>query len=123
MDQDVKRIALGGAAVVALILGVLTFGNYSDGERSGQVVKYSHKGLIPGCKTWEGELVMGGLRRKDGAADTNANLFHFTVSDNAVAKKIQEKLENGEYAILEYKEPYWNLPCSTDSGYFITGVK
>lgn len=118
-----NKVVIGGAVVTALVLGVVTFTNYSDGQRSGQVVKFSHKGAVPGCKTWEGELVMGGLRRKDGAADGNANLFHFTVSNATVVKKVQEKLENGEYAILDYVEPYWNIPCTTNSGYFVTGVK
>lgn len=118
-----EKIGVGVAATVVLFLGFITFTNYSDGERSGQVVKFSHKGAVPGCKTWEGELVMGGLRRNDAAADGNANLFHFTVSDKAVAKKIQQKLENGEYAVVDYVEPYWNMPCTTDSGYFVTNVK
>lgn len=118
-----NKIFVGLMVAILIIPVYLSFANYSEGQRSGQVVKFSHKGIVPGCKTWEGELVMGGLRRNDGAGDSNANLWHFTVSSNEVAEKLQKKLQNGEYAILDYIEPYWNIPCTTDSGYFVTGVK
>lgn len=118
-----NKVLIGIAASVLVVVGYFTFGNYSDGQRSGQVVKFSHKGAVPGCKTWEGELVMGGLRRNDGAGDSNANLWHFTVSNDNVAAKVQEKLEKGDYAILDYIEPFWNMPCTTDSGYFVTNVR
>lgn len=118
---------LGGIAglvfvAIVVVLGFLTFGNYSDGQRAGQIVKFSYKGSIPGCKTWEGEMVMGGLRNKNAAEDANANIFHFTVSDGNVIKDIQKKLESGETALISYKEPFWNLPCTTDTGYFVTKV-
>lgn len=109
-------------AVTIGMASVFTFGNYSEGQRAGQVVKFSHKGTIPGCKTWEGEMVMGGLRKQSGAEDANANIFRFTVSTAEVIKQIQQKLETGETALLSYKEPYWNLPCTTDTGYFVTKV-
>ncbi len=33
------------------------FASYSDGDRTGQLVKFSHKGII--LKTWEGEINQG----------------------------------------------------------------
>lgn len=119
-----KVVLVAGAAAVA-VLGVgsvFLFGDYSDGQRAGQVVKFSYKGTIPGCKTWEGEMVMGGLRSRNAAEDANANIFRFTVSNSEVVKQIQHKLETGETALLTYKQPYWNMPCTTDTGYFVTKV-
>lgn len=118
-----NKVLGGSVAAVALVAGWFTFTNYSDGVRSGQVVKFSKKGTFPGCKTWEGELVLGGLRGMAATDGTGANIFTFTVSDNEVAKKIQKKLDTGEHAVVTYVQPHWNWPCTTDTGYFVTDVK
>lgn len=118
-----KKFLLGTAVLIATIAGYFTFADYSNGQRAGQVVKFSYKGTIPGCKTWEGELVLGGLRGQSAVDDSGANIFRFTASSNAVIEKIQHKLETGEHALLTYREPYWNAPCTTATGYFVTEVK
>lgn len=108
--------------LVTTVVSFLFLVNYSDGQRAGQVVKFSYKGIMPGCKTWEGEMVMGGLRNQNASEDANANIFRFTVADPSVVPQIQRKLETGETALLTYKQPFWNLPCTTDTGYFVTKV-
>jgi hypothetical protein len=117
------KVVIGVGVAVAAIAGYFTFTNYSDGVRSGQVVKFSHKGSVPGCKTWEGELVLGGLRGGVATDGSGANVFRFTVSDSKVIKEIQKKLDSGDHATLTYAQPHWNLPCTTDTGYFVTSVK
>ena len=118
-----KNVLIGSVAVVALVGGYYTFTNYSDGERSGQVIKFSHKGSFPGCKTWEGEMVLGGLRGSTAMDGSGANIFRFTVSDSKVQKEIQRKLDTGEHANVVYAQPHWNFPCTTDTGYFVTKVQ
>jgi hypothetical protein len=80
-------------ALVALMASMLVgCGEYSDGERVGTIQKFSRKGLI--AKTWEGEMLLGGLKRKTvSGTDSNggstsstsmvANVFEFTVEDPA----------------------------------------
>lgn len=118
-----NKFLIGAGIVVTSVVGYFTFGDYSDGQRAGQVVKFSYKGNIPGCKTWEGELVLGGLRGQTALDDGGANIFRFTVSDSSVVEQIQRKLQTGEHTLVTYRQPYWNAPCTTDTGYFVTEVK
>ena len=48
-------LAAGGFALYVWI--TLRY-DYSEGERAGYIQKFSRKGWL--CKTWEGELAMGG---------------------------------------------------------------
>lgn len=115
-----KKIMIGVSVFAIAVGGFFTFADYSDGERAGVVVKFSRKGIVPGCKTWEGEMVLGGLNR---SGDANANVWRFTVSDSDLVEKIQNKLETGEHSVLTYSQPYFTMPCTTDTGYFVTEVK
>jgi hypothetical protein len=118
-----NKFLIGTAVVIVATVGYFTFSDYSDGERSGQIVKFSYKGNIPGCKTWEGQLVLGGLRGQSAVDGTGANLFDFTVNNRETMEKIKRKLASGDHALVTYKQPFWNWPCSTDTGYFVTDVK
>ena len=78
-----KFAALG----IALLLAGC--GEYSDGVRIGTIQKFSYKGLV--AKTWEGEMLLGGLKRKtstdsNGNSSTSmvANIWAFTVEDPAL---------------------------------------
>lgn len=42
------------ALVVAVYFGFLHNASYSEGVRSGELIKVSHKGIL--FKTWEGEI-------------------------------------------------------------------
>jgi hypothetical protein len=88
--------------------------DYSDGERAGYVQKFSRKGWI--CKTWEGELALVNL---PGAMP---EIFHFTVRDDAVARRIQEVV--GKRVALTYEE-HIGVPtrCFGDTGYFVVDVR
>jgi hypothetical protein len=111
------RILVGGivAAIAGTALytwGSLTF-SYSKGERVGFVQKISKKGWV--CKTNEGELAMVNL------AGQQAEIFRFTVRDDAVAAKI-EALASHRVA-LQYEE-HKGVPssCFGDTTYFVTDV-
>jgi len=120
--QIVKQAFLRIGFTVVLI-AVLGFGgwtwatlsyNYSDGERAGYVQKLSRKGWI--CKTWEGELALVNL---PGAMP---EIFHFSVRDDAVAKRIQESV--GKRVALSY-EQHIGIPttCFGDTQYFVVNIK
>jgi hypothetical protein len=88
--------------------------DYSDGERAGYVQKLSRKGWI--CKTWEGELALVNL---PGAMP---EIFHFSVRDDDVAKRIQDVV--GKRVALTY-EQHIGVPtsCFGETEYFVVDVK
>jgi hypothetical protein len=87
--------------------------SYADGERAGYLQKLSRKGWI--CKTYEGQLAMSSV---PGLAPI---MWNFSVSDEAVAKKINAQL--GKKIVLHYRE-YRNLPtdCFGETAYFVDAV-
>jgi len=104
-------IVIGG---IALWTWATLSYDYSDGERAGYVQKFSRKGWL--CKTWEGELALVNL---PGAMP---EIFHFSVRDNATAKRIQATV--GKRVALSY-EQHIGVPttCFGDTQYFITEVR
>jgi hypothetical protein len=88
--------------------------DYSDGERAGFVQKFSRKGWI--CKTWEGELALVNL---PGAMP---EIFHFSVRDDAVAKRIQDVV--GKRVALTY-EQHIGVPtsCFGETQHFVVDVR
>ncbi len=120
--QIVKQafLRIGFTVVLIAVFGfggwtlfALTY-NYSDGERAGYVQKLSRKGWI--CKTWEGELALVNL---PGAMP---EIFHFSVRDDGVAKRIQESV--GKRVALSY-EQHIGIPttCFGDTQYFVVNIK
>ena len=116
--------------ITALVLCLALAGcyDYSDGERIGVVTKFSKKGLF--CKTWEGELLMGGLKRKttsdsNGGSHTTsvANLFEFTIEDRPdLVAKVQSALAGGDTVKMTYKQELITICRSDGSDSFVTDV-
>lgn len=114
---------------LALILPFLLSGcfDYSDGDRAGSVTKLSKKGLF--CKTWEGSMNLGGMRKEtvsssDGKSFTEQtvpNTFDFTVEDLSLLPKIQAAMNTGERITVHYKQELFTF-CRSDSNYFIDAI-
>ena len=103
--------------LVALVLllsyyAFLYYVPYSEGVRSGELIKISNKGMVN--KTWEGEISQG---------ISGAQIFAFSVLDKD--KKVIESLKNfqGQYVKLTYIERYRTFPWWGDSRYFVTNVE
>lgn len=124
--KHLKALTLMEVLVVVAILGILLsliIGGggctRSEGSRAGTITKFSDKGVF--TKSWEGELVMGGLRRgSEGQAV--ANIFRFTVVDQDVAKAIKEALRSGKPVELEYTQTLLYNPLVRDTTYTICKV-
>lgn len=87
---------LGGIFIVWLLYyAFIYFVPYSEGTRSGELIKFSHKGVI--VKTWEGEISQG---------ISGAQIFQFSVLDrnDDVIKQLQEY--EGNYVKLTYVERF-----------------
>ncbi|PPK95847.1 MULTISPECIES: 6-phosphogluconate dehydrogenase [Nonlabens] len=110
-----KKI-LGVILTTILLLAVIWyafiyFASYSDGYRSGELIKFTHKGFV--VKTWEGEISQG---------ISGAQIFSFSVMDNQ--PEIIEKLKEyqGKYVKLKYEEKFGTFFFWGDTKYFITEV-
>ncbi|UOB18224.1 6-phosphogluconate dehydrogenase [Abyssalbus ytuae] len=88
------------------------FVTYSQGVRSGELIKISNKGFL--VKTWEGELSQG---------ISGAQIFKFSVldKDEEVIEKLLEY--QGHYVKLTYVERYFTFFWLGDTKYFITKVE
>ncbi|MGB8703650.1 MAG: 6-phosphogluconate dehydrogenase [Gillisia sp.] len=104
---------LGGIFVLYLLyFAFIYFVPYSEGTRTGELIKFSRKGVI--SKTWEGEISQG---------ISGAQIFKFSVlkKDKEVIKHLQEN--EGEYVKLSYIERYSTFVFWGDTRYFVTKVK
>ncbi len=104
--------------IILVILGLFAawyafvyYASYSEGTRSGELIKFSNKGVI--VKTWEGEISQG---------ISGAQIFSFSVEDKE--KDIINKLERlqGRYVKLKYKERFARISWLGDTKYFIIDV-
>ena len=94
--------------------------HYSDGVRTGQLYKFSKKGFIN--KTWEGTLKTGFITKSDSGMI--AEEFYFSVTDEAVAVKLNTALTTGKPVELSYDQiAFTSWFVSPDSDYRIKDVK
>ena len=109
-----KVLGIGAFGILLLLLAYyafIYFVTYSQGTRSGELIKFSNKGVI--VKTWEGEISQG---------VSGAQIFTFSVldKDKEVIDKLQEY--QGRYVKLTYVERYATFFWLGDTKYFITKV-
>ena len=110
--KKILFIILGSLlALYLLYFAFVYFVPYSEGTRAGELIKFSHKGVL--VKTWEGEISQG---------ISGAQIFQFSVLDQEeeVIKNLQEY--QGKYVKLSYVERYSTFFFWGDTKYFIDGV-
>ena len=81
------------ALLTTLFFTIVYYATYSEGNRSGELIKFSNKGYV--FKTWEGELSQGLSGNK---------IFAFSVLDEN--QDIIKSLQNlqGRYVKITYVE-------------------
>lgn len=105
-----------------MVLGVFfggfipTFGDYSEGERSGVIQKFSKKGFIH--KTYEGEMAMDGIKINSEGKD--GSVFEFSVVDENVAKQLDTLV--GKRVTLKYEQKIHVSFNDGSSNYLIKSV-
>ncbi len=99
-------------AIFAGYFAFIYFATYSEGIRAGELVKFSHKGVI--IKTWEGEISQG---------VSEGQMFMFSVENSK--KDVINDLQRlqGKYVKLHYFERYKKFFWLGDTKYFITKVE
>lgn len=103
------------AVLILSIVSYFTFvyyATYSEGVRSGQLIKFSHKGVA--FKTWEGEISQG---------ISGSQIFAFSVLDKDKQVISDLKDMEGQYVKLSYIERYKTFAWWGDTKYFIIAVK
>tara|TARA_R110002167_G_scaffold143481_22_gene332853 strand:+ start:5203 stop:5568 length:366 start_codon:yes stop_codon:yes gene_type:complete len=102
----------GLIAILAIYYAFIYFVPYSEGVRSGELIKISHKGVV--VKTWEGEISQG---------ISGAQIFAFSIldSDADVIEKLKEY--QGQYVKVTYIERFATFFWLGDTKYFITHVE
>jgi hypothetical protein len=88
------------------------FNKYGNGERTGVLVKITHKGNV--FKTDEGELWLS-CRQV-----TNPEKFYFSVASDSIAKALMNLQD--ECVQVTYTQYRAKLPWRGDTKYIVTGV-
>ena len=109
--------------IIVLLVGLLIIGfagyftvmyyaTFSEGFRSGELIKISHKGMA--FKTWEGELSQG---------IAGAQIFKFSIMDSEAGVIKQMEYLQGDYVKITYVERYTTFAWWGDTKYFVTKVE
>ena len=98
--------------IAVLYYAFIYYVPYSEGVRSGELIKISYKGVA--VKTWEGEISQG---------ISGAQIFPFSVEDRNenVINNLQKF--QGRYVKVTYKERFGTFFWLGDTKYFITKVE
>lgn len=116
-----------GALVIIVFIGWSIFGglmsNYSDGQRTGDVYKFSKKGMF--SKSWEGEMYLGGF-----SSDSNGQLqvekFYFSLpgdtQNTEAVEKLQTCAKERKNCTVHYDQ-WLKSPWYIDSSYIVKSVE
>ena len=112
LRKVILYVTLAIGLMITAYFSFVYLASYSDGVRAGQLIKFSHKGVV--FKTWEGEIIQG---------LSGTQVFAFSVLDED-EKVIQDMKDlEGQYVKVSYKERYRTFPWWGDTKYFVTEVK
>lgn len=106
------KIFIGILITIALYFSFIYFVSYSEGVRAGELVKFSHKGIL--FKTWEGEI-------SQGVSEGQTFIFSVEDSEKEVIKNLNDF--QGKLVKLHYFERFKTLFWLGDTKYFITKVE
>jgi hypothetical protein len=90
-----------------------------NGEKIGTVVKLAKEGII--CKTWEGEIIRGGMNNGSGSFGTRP--FYFTVESPELLKKIQNALDSQKEIKIKYHQELITFCRTETDDYFIDDIE
>lgn len=111
LRKAIMYFVLAIVVVFTAYFSFVYFASYSEGNRSGELIKFSKKGYV--FKTWEGELSQG---------ISGAQIFKFSVMDNEEEVIQQMKDLQGEYVKVTYVERYRTFPWWGETNYYIQEI-
>jgi predicted small secreted protein len=113
-----KKLLLCVAVCALLGAGCQVNDEPGFGRKIGQITKLSHVGLF--AKTWEADLIRGGLQ--GGSGVTGGGTFHFTIENDDQRKAAQDALENQTEVIIDYRTEFLCSSFRTGSGHFLVTI-
>ncbi|MDR0412854.1 MAG: hypothetical protein LBH61_03510 [Dysgonamonadaceae bacterium] len=103
-NRTLRKWKTGAIAVAVLALSLFIYVRFyfvwGEGVKAGQLNYVVYKGYV--FKTYEGKLIQAGLKPGSVSGGIQSNEFVFSVSDEAVARKLM--LAGGQDVGLHYKE-------------------
>lgn len=114
-----KVLILSMVGLVLTVVGYLLWANwtYSEGTRTGYLMKLSKKGYV--FKTYEGQLNLGGLQEDNSSI--LGNVWSFSLDYDGLSHKLED-LE-GKKVMLRYKEINKSMPWQGDSNYYVYAIE
>lgn len=133
METSEKIALFIGASLVLLFVYFMFVGpftglyyGYSEGERTGDIYKFSQKGLF--WKSWEGEMYLGGMMRNEKGG-LELEKFYFSIPADQVLEK-QEQIDKlkecarnrNKKCTITYTQ-WFVAPAKISSAYVVQDVK
>ena len=117
-----KKIVLVILVILLCIFLFFTFGNYSEGDRAGTIIKLSKKGYV--LKTHEGQLNLGMVYVEGSESSVNKSLWSFSVNgDQALIDSMNYAMLNGKRVKLHYVEKYYTMPWVGETNYIVKSME
>jgi hypothetical protein len=116
-----KKFLTITTVIIILFLGGFFYWRYyytySEGNRTGLLQKFSHKGNL--FKTYEGELVLSSIQSTGGVGIASEK-FLFSVANDSLANQMMNY--EGHKVTLHYQQKNASLPWRGDSEYIVDKV-
>jgi len=84
----------------------------NQGEKVGTVIKLAQQGFF--VKTWEGELIRGGMSNGSGGFSTKP--LEFTINDEGLRRKVQDALDNQYEVRVTYNDYFCYTSIASENG-------
>ena len=118
----IKKILITVLVVAIAVLAFFYFGKFSDGYRSGKIMKVSERGII--FKTWEGQMDLQTFGAVKDKSNMVTETFKFSiVEDDVLIKELEAAALAGERVNLHYYERYMIVPWRGDTKVFVIGIE
>lgn len=112
MKKIAALLLFSCVVLLSIYMAFIYYIPVSDGVRSGELIRLSHKGVL--IKTWEGELSQG---------ISGAQIFKFSVLDKDKSVIDSLKIFQGHYVRLTYEEKKRTFMWWGETRYFITSIQ
>jgi hypothetical protein len=125
MKKKIIKISIGILVVFLFLGGVFLLTalnyNYSTGNRTGRLMKFSERGYI--FKTYEGTLDLNNISRNN--TGTISSTWEFSVADNnpQVFAEIDKAMTENKVVKLHYEEKLFKFSWRGDTKYFVNKVE
>ncbi len=126
--KDYQKELSVGCSILLLALCLVCGGfpwwsdvTYSEGERVGVIVKFSHKGVI--WKSWEGEMQLGGVKPTEGGVVPNLWAFSLRRGEEEdLVQKVMAAQESGKRVKMRYRQALCWAPWRGFTGSYLKSV-